>query len=185
VSTIDDVVAEPEPAPERRTRPLLWIAIGVLLGVAVGAALLSRDDRSPAERVAAAPDAVADAGSYAYEIEIAVDLGGSKRAFSFAGAADTEAGRSRATVALPPTGGPPLTLVGDGSDLYIQVPEAVRDRTGGKPWARVDLGALVPGAFGSTIDPRATFDNLREVGAEVEDSGRRRCGAPRPGTSAR
>ena len=157
--------------PDRRPTRALWVIVGLLLIGAVAAAVLTQDDRSPAERVAAAPGAVASSGSYAFEITVDAEMGAASNSFELTGAVDTDAQRSSASFDL---GGGATRLVSDGTVLYVQVPEAARASTGGKAWAKLDLEALLPGfgGLGSSTDPTASFENLRQAsGAEVEDLG--------------
>ncbi|HVF33354.1 MAG TPA: hypothetical protein VM933_09990 [Acidimicrobiales bacterium] len=173
----DPTVSDLEPATAseaglggRRSVPVLWIAVGLLLIAGVAAAVLTRDDRSPAERVGAAPDAVAEAGSYGFEITIAADLGAASNELRLTGDVDAEAERSSASFDV---GTGRFQMVSEGSTVYVRVPEAARAAAGGRSWAKIDLGRLVPGfgGVGAGADPTTSFDALRTVGSEVEDLG--------------
>lgn len=161
----------PTPEPAHRPTRVLWVVVGVLLIAAVAAAVLTQDDRSPAERVAAAPGAVASSGSYSFEITVDAEMGAVSNSFGLTGSVDAEAKRSSASFDL---GGGAMQLVSDGTVLYLQVPEAARASTGGKAWAKLDVGEVMQGfgGLGSSTDPTASFENLRQAsGTEVEDLG--------------
>ena len=161
---------EPPAEPERRALPALWIAVGLLLIGAVAAALLlGGDDRSPAERLAASPDAVADAGTFAYELTIGSDAGGGDTTMNLIGKVDTKAQRTSAKFDIV---GMSFDMVSEGSTLYLKLPEEARLAIGGKSWAKLDLSTIAPGV--GTIgnpNPMQSFDQLRKPGSEVEEVG--------------
>jgi hypothetical protein len=159
------------PGRERRAAPVLWIIVGLLLiGAVAAAVLLGGDDRSPAERLAAAPDAVDDAGTFAYEIGIQSTIGSVDNTVALTGEVDAKTKRSAAHFDIA---GMALEMVSDGTTLYLRLPEEARAATGGKPWTKLDLNAIAPGlgALSGDPNPMQSFDQLRKAGTEVEEVG--------------
>jgi hypothetical protein len=147
---------------------VLWIVVGLLLAAGVlAAALTAGDDRSPTQRLQAAPDAVADAGSFAFEITVKTTAGTTATDVTLVGAVDAETGRSTASFDLL---GSPVELVTDGDVVYLRLPSG--SGASGKPWVKVDAGAPTSGALGGiTGSPLETFEQLRATGSKVEEIG--------------
>ena len=172
-------VSDLEP-PRPATAPrALGVGIAVLLVAAiVSAVLVGGDERSAAERLAAAPVAVSEE-PFAFEIDFEGTAPGlpMKVAFSMVGAVDPATKRTKAEMDLSslfPGGiGAPgkLSLVSEGTDAYVLVPGAA----GGAPqWTKVDGAQLTSGATGglpSSTNPLDSFDQLRAVDAEIEEVG--------------
>jgi hypothetical protein len=162
---------EPPADPKRRALPALWIAVGLLLiGAVAAAVLLGRDDRSPAQRLSAAPDAVTDAGTFAYEIDIDSAIGTTSTQMQLSGEVDAKAQRSSATFDVA---GMAFEMVSDGTTLYLRLPEEARAATGGKAWTKLDLETLAPslGPLAGNPNPMQAFDQLRRPGADVVEVG--------------
>jgi hypothetical protein len=150
-----------------RALPFLWVVVGVLLIAAVvGAVVAGGDDRSPAERVAAAPDAVKDAGTFAFQITAETAIASTKNTVTIDGQVDAATKRSKAKLSLL---GNDVETVTDGTFLYLHLPEVARP-AGGKSWIKVDAAALAPGLGGGGIgtSPLQTFDELRAKGQVTE-----------------
>lgn len=168
-------VTELEPASadrRRRAAPALWIIVGLLLIGAVAAAVLvgGGDDRTPAERLGAAPDAVTDAGSFAFEIGVESNIGSAGNTTTLTGEVDARTKRSSARFDL---GGTPVEMVSDGSTLYLHLPEEARGAIGGKAWAKLDLATVAPGLgpLSGDASPMQSFDQLRKAGTSVDEVG--------------
>lgn len=159
----------PAVAKEGRFLPWLWVAVGALLIAAVVSAFVVDGEATGAERIAAAAEGVDDSGTFAYELTLEAS-GALGTTFGLTGTVDAGAGRSASTLQV---GGNVIETVADGDQLYVQVPEAARERFGGKAWARVDAASLATGLGGvsPTATPLQTFEQLRNAG-EVEEVGK-------------
>src|SRR5688500_16162235 len=127
-------VSDLEPPARSATPRILGIVVVVLLVAALATAVLLRDGgRSPAERFAAIPAAIAEE-PFAFEMTIGgplpVAVGGAAKdlEITMTGAADPESRRTRAEMdmsAIIPAGtGMPatLSLITEGSVAYVQIP---------------------------------------------------------------
>jgi hypothetical protein len=100
--------------------------------------------------------------------------GGRSTDLSMAGDVDAAAKRSTLTISRLPGSGTP-NVVSDGDVLYVAVPEAARQQTGGKPFARFDLSAAVAQmgtpAGGEALSPMQSLEQLKSVGATIDEVG--------------
>lgn len=165
----------PARPPAARALPLLWVVVGVLLiGAVVAAVVNSGGGRSPQERVAAAPAAVTEARTFAYEITSSTKLGGTAVDVKVAGDVDAATKRSTAEFDML---GTKFSFLADERSLYVQVPEAARATVGGKSWVKLDLSTMTNGALGAPagglggVSPLQSFEQLRKAGTEVKDLG--------------
>ena len=168
----------PRPSAAPRT---LGIVVAVLLVAAIASALLVRggDARSPEERFAAVPAAVAKE-PFSFEMTMGGTIPGALDDFeiTMTGAADPATGRTKAEMdmsAIIPAGmGIPskISMVSEGAVAYVLMPPAA----GAAPqWTKVDATQLTQGAAGgglpSSTNPLDSFDQLRSVGSEIEEVG--------------
>ena len=167
------------PASSSSAVRVVGIAVVVVLIAAVASALLLRaDERSPEERFAAVPAAVAEE-PFAFEVTLGGAMPGLGQdvELTMVGAADPVAKRLKADLdlsAVLPAGmpGAPTTIsfVGEGSVLYVQTPVGLG---GAVRWAKIDAGELsgATGGLPSGTNPLDSFDQLQAVGREIEDLG--------------
>jgi len=169
-TTLVDLDA-PAPASSREGRalPWLWIFVGALLIAGVVSAFALQREPEPAERLAAAAEAVDDAGTFSYALTLE-GSGGFGATVGIEGSVDPRSGRSTSSLAVR---GSTVQLVSDGDVVYVQVPEAAREQLGGKPWVRLDAQAVRSGFGGvaPSATPLETFEQLRQAG-KVEEVGR-------------
>lgn len=162
----------PAPAASREGRflPYLWTAVALLLISAVGAALLGagRDDKSPAERVAAAG---AQAESQDHAFEVTMDVGGDSpfpNGFTMRGSVDVETSRTSAEGEMA-EGGLALQYVTDGQVQYLKLPAGLG--AAGKPWLRFDSSGLGVSQPAAGVNPLDALRQLDAVVGEVERVG--------------
>jgi hypothetical protein len=158
----------------RRATPVLSVVVAALLAVGLAIVVLGvvgGDDRTPEERLRAAPAAAEAAKTFAYELKVETSLGTLSTTVQLDGVVDAAAKRSKATMDLL---GRKVELVSDGTDAYVQVPAEARGMTQGKGWIKLPTAAGL-GAGGSGASPTAspldTFRQLQAVGAEIEKIG--------------
>jgi hypothetical protein len=186
LSVVTDIADEVLPVSdlEPPARPGLPRALGVgvalLLVAAIVSAVLLRggDDRTPAERFAAVPAAVAE-DPFAFEMSIGGSVAGLPQPIdlSMTGAVDPTTKRMRAemdmSALLPAGAGIPakISMVGEGQIVYLLTPAA----PGTAPtWMKVDGSALTQGATGGLptgTNPLDSFAQLKAVDAEIEEVG--------------
>jgi hypothetical protein len=158
----------------RRSLPVLWIAVALILGVGLASVLLrvvGGDDQTPEERFAAIPTALTDAQTFAYEMHSTTSAAGTSFTMQLTGVADAATKRGRATMDL---GGRKVTMVTDGDTAYVQVPAEARGFSQGKGWMRISTAGLTSGGstgVASGTDPLATLRSLAAPGARIEELG--------------
>jgi hypothetical protein len=170
-------VSDLEP-PGRSPAPrIIGVLAVVLLVAAVVAAVLVRstDDRTPEERFAAVPAAIAEE-PFAFEIRLAGTAASTPIEFLIEGVADPATQRTKAEMDLSsmlPAGSgisPTFAFIGDGTVLYLQVPGAPT------PWVKMDAAALTSGVGGgalpSSTNPIDSYEQLRAVSGPIEEVGK-------------
>lgn len=149
-------------------RIVAGLATVVLVGGAVAVVRQGDDEGDPeaAARVAAAPAAARARGTarLTYRSSIAgatvdVDTGGQ-------GLVDLRTNAVRLSLAVF---GVPFELVSSGREVFVVVPEAQRNATGGKPWMRVP--AASGGSAIAAATSTAVIDALAVRGNEVDERG--------------
>jgi hypothetical protein len=171
-------VAELEPGSAGDSRQAglqrtLAIACALLLIVSTAAALvqLRADNRSPKQRLAAAQDAVADAKSFKFEMTMSSSSATANFDARAAGEIDTVSQQGSLTLSMP---GRDLHLLVDENRAYMAVPEDLRPRTGGKPFASWQVNASTTGANPTgvgAVNPLDTFAKLDAISAPVAEVG--------------
>lgn len=167
-------------------------AASVVAAVAVVAACGPGEDRSPEERMAAAPEATRSAGSAAFDLEMRIQMGqdggGMDMTMSGQGVADLEDRVGRLELESPGVGAS-LTTVFDGDVSYTRVPSFMAD--GETRWVRRGgagaLGGTPAGMSNNPFDLLAAVDTVEGAieplgadtvgGTEVQGFGFRLSGA--------
>ncbi|MEA3076201.1 MAG: hypothetical protein QOF60_1109 [Actinomycetota bacterium] len=188
----------------KRTATVLVAGVAVL--AVVVAVYLVRQDRRPAEeRIAAIPKAVKDAGTFRYTVTVSdpTNQNASAKAPSPSSTTPGRKGRGAITPAATPETVKPTTqsgvvdakndrattelkvqnltlqVVSDGKAAYVVVPEKLRDKTGGKEFARLGAGggrgpgpvAAPFGGAASAINPAQDLAELRTPKSKIETVG--------------
>jgi hypothetical protein len=171
-------IAEMTPGDDgdRRGRPerVLGVIVAAILaaGLAVVALQLVRgDDRTPAERLTAAPAAAEAAKTFAYEIKAESSIGSMSTAIQVDGVTDAATRRSQAKMDLL---GRKLEMVTDGTSVYLKVPAEARGMSEGKGWMKLPSAGIPTGgasAASPTASPLETFRQLAAAGSEIEKVG--------------
>ena len=162
----------PAAAKEKRLLPYLWTAVTLLLISAIAAALLGvgRDDKSPAERVAAA-GGQAEAQDHAFEVTLEASASSPiPSAFTFNGVVDVETSRTSAEGRLA-TPAFTMEFLTDGKFQYLKLPAGLG--AADKPWIRFDttgLGSSQPTTGANPLDALRQLDavvgEVKRVGQE-------------------
>jgi hypothetical protein len=157
----------------RRWVPVLSVVVAALLAVGLAIAVLrvvNGDDRTPAERLNAAPAAAEAAKTFAYQVKTQSSLGTFSTSIQLDGVVDNAAKRGQATMDVL---GRKVVIVTDGTAAFVQVPAEARGFSQGKGWIKVPTDGVAVGAAGAspTASPLETFRQLQAVGAEIEDVG--------------
>jgi hypothetical protein len=174
---------------EKQPKRPIVVAGAIVVVIAVfGAVYFVRQDRRPAEeRIAAIPAAVKEAGTFRYTMSVSTVTEGNKTTATTnkpltvgsptknSGSVDAKNERATTDLTLQNT---KLQIVSDGKAAYVVVPEKLRDKTGGKEYARLKAGGLSPNlmaaAFsgaGSATNPMLSFADLRTPKAKIETIG--------------
>jgi len=158
---------------------LLWAAAAVIfIGGVIGAIVVPSSDTksvaeiSPAAALARASDAVTNAPSATFKLEMHVTAEGQSFDLTMDGVQEPAAHRSSITEQIPtPTGSITLNLVQEGQTLFLAVPAERRSKSRGKAWLSLDASSLQPQGLSDT-DPLANLQLLKAPNSDVKKIGR-------------
>jgi hypothetical protein len=157
-----------------RTQRVLGVAVAAILAVGlavVALQLVGGDERTPEERLSAAPAAAEAAKTFAYEVKAESSIGSMSTAIDVEGVTDTATHRSQATMDLL---GRKVEMVTDGTSIYLKVPAEARGMSQGKGWMKLPSAGIPTGgttAASPTASPLETFRQLAAAGSDIEKVG--------------
>src|SRR4051794_8015410 len=144
ITPIAELSAGDDDGSDRSAR-VLAIVVAALLAVGLAVVTLhvvGGDDRTPQERLRAAPAAVEAAKTFAYQVKAETAFGTMSSSVQLDGVVDATAKRASATMDLL---GRKLEIVTDGAATYVKVPAEARGFSQGKGWIKVPADGVSAG----------------------------------------